>query len=333
MNSWINDIFTGDSRQAIPVMTHPGIEALGYSVKDAVTNGEVHYRAIKYLADNFPVFACTTIMDLTVEAEAFGCSIDLPENEIPSVVDRLVYDASSVESLQIPELTSGRVLEYLKASRLAVENIHYRPVFSGCIGPFSLAGRLFDMSEIMISIYIEPDVIISLLNKCTEFIINYCTELKRIGVSGVFIAEPAAGLLSDEDCMIYSTEYVRRIVEHLQDDDFSVILHNCGNTGQCTHAMVESGACALHFGNAVNILDVLNYCPKDIIVMGNIDPVGIMKQADSKKVGEVTLNLLEETSSYKNFVLSTGCDVPPNIPKENIDAFFNALKNFNDSLR
>lgn len=331
MKSWIYDILTGDNRKAIPIMTHPGIEALGYSVKAAVNDGEVHYKAIKYLADNYPGFACTTIMDLTVEAEAFGCNIDFPENEVPSVVGRLVHDASSVESLQIPELTSGRVPEFLKASRLAVENIHDRPVFSGCIGPFSLAGRLFDMSEIMVSIYIEPDVILSLLDKCTEFIIKYCAELKRIGASGIFIAEPAAGLLSDEDCMIYSTEYVRRIVEQLQDDDFSVILHNCGNTGQCTHAMVESGACALHFGNAIDMLEALSNCPEDVIIMGNIDPVGIMKQADSKTVRETTLKLLEETSSYRNFVLSTGCDVPPNIPKTNIDAFFKALKEFNEN--
>ena len=36
--------------------------------------------------------------------------------------------------------------------------------------------------------------------------------------------------------------------------------------------------------------------------------------------------------TWKNFVLSTGCDVPPHIPAENIEAFYQALTNFNRSM-
>ena len=118
---------------------------------------------------------------------------------------------------------------------------------------------------------------------------------------GVFIAEPAAGLLSNEDCMAYSTVFIRQIVQTLQDDDFAVILHNCGNTGQCTQAMVESGAAALHFGNAIDMVSALQECPSS----------------------------LEATASCRNFVLSTGCDVPPQVSQENIAAFFQALDEFN----
>lgn len=331
MNTWIEQIYARRQRVAVPVMTHPGIEALGYRVVDAVTDGKKHYEAIRYLADHYPSYACSTIMDLTVEAEAFGCRIDFPENEVPSVVGRLVCDEASVEALAVPELSAGRVPEFLTAARMAVGNIADRPVLAGCIGPFSLAGRLYDMSEIMVAIYMEPEVILRLLDKCTDFILKYCAELKRIGVAGVFMAEPAAGLLSNEDCMTYSTVFVRKVVEQLQDDHFTVVLHNCGNTGQCTQAMVESGAAALHFGNAVDMLQVLGECPADTLVMGNIDPVGIMRQASPEVVKQVTLKLLQDTSAYPNFVLSTGCDVPPLIPEENINVFFEALDEYNAS--
>jgi hypothetical protein len=43
-----------------------------------------------------------------------------------------------------------------------------------------------------------------------------------------------------------------------------------------------------------------------------------------------TLELLNGTSSYKNFVLSIGCDVPPGTDLENIDAMFKALNEYND---
>lgn len=329
MKTWIDEIMGSSRRVAIPIMTHPGIESIGKRVIDAVKDGEVHFSAIQRVMEDYGTYACSVIMDLTVEAEAFGCEIGFPENEVPNVLNRLVCDETSVSALKVPSLDKGRIPEYLKANRLAVENIKDHPILSGCIGPFSLAGRLFDMSEIMVSIYIEPDVIHTLLEKCTELILNYCRELKKIGVTGIIMAEPAAGLLSNDDCMAYSTTYVRRIVEELQDDRFTIILHNCGNRGQCTEAMLASGAAALHFGNAIDIVQVLESCPKNVLVMGNIDPVGILKQATPEIVKWATLDLLDKTKKYPNFVLSSGCDIPPHTPEVNIRAFFEALEVYN----
>lgn len=316
-------------RVALPIMTHPGIEYIGKTVREAVTDGQTHFEAIKALAERYPSAASTVIMDLTVEAEAFGAKILIPEEEIPTVTERLVSDAASVEALQVPSLDAGRVPEYLKANRLAAETITDRPVLAGCIGPFSLAGRLYDMSEIMVAIYIEPDVIMSLLDKCTAFLIDYCKALRATGVAGVVMAEPAAGLLSDEDHMVYATPYIQQIVQAVQDDDFTIVLHNCGNMGQCTHAMVECGARALHFGNLVDIPQALTEVPEDMMVMGNLDPVGVLQQATPEAVAAATTDLLEKTAGAKNFIISTGCDLPPAVPEANIKAFFDAVEAYN----
>lgn len=316
-------------RVALPIMTHPGIEYIGKTVREAVTDGQTHFEAIKALAERYPSAASTVIMDLTVEAEAFGAKILIPEEEIPTVTERLVSDAASVEALQVPSLDAGRVPEYLKANRLAAETITDRPVLAGCIGPFSLAGRLYDMSEIMVAIYIEPDVIMSLLEKCTAFLIDYCKALKATGVAGVVMAEPAAGLLSDEDHMVYATPYIQQIVQAVQDDDFTIVLHNCGNMGQCTHAMVECGARALHFGNLVDIPQALTEVPEDMMVMGNLDPVGVLQQATPEAVAAATTDLLKKTAGAKNFIISTGCDLPPAVPEANIQAFFDAVEAYN----
>lgn len=330
MKNWTEQLWASEQRLAIPIMTHPGIEALGRTVKEAVSSGQVHYEAIKYLSDQYDMAACTTIMDLTVEAEAFGAEVKMPEDEVPSVVGRLLSDDSAVQALAVPALTAGRIPEYLKANRLAVENIRDKPVLSGCIGPYSLAGRLYDLSEIMVAIYIEPDTIHTLLAKCTQFITAYCRELKEMGVAGIVMAEPAAGLLSNDDCLEFSTRYVEQIVNAVQDDTFVVVLHNCGNTGHCTEAMVASGAKALHFGNKANMVEALNACPPDRIVMGNIDPVSVFKQSSAAEVAAETCRLLEATATYPNFILSSGCDLPPHTPTENIEAFFDTVKAYNE---
>lgn len=332
MAQWITDILQSPLRVAMPIMTHPGIELTGKRVVDAVTDGQTHFEAIKAVVQTYGMAACTVIMDLTVEAEAFGAPVDFPDDEVPHVTGRLVSGADDVSRLQVPSLTAGRVPEFLKANRLAAAYFTDRPVFAGCIGPFSLAGRLYDMSEIMVAIYIEPDVIQALLEKCTQFLLAYCRALKETGATGVIMAEPAAGLLSDDDCRTFSTEYVRRIVDAVQDESFSVVLHNCGNQGQCTQAMIDTGAAALHFGNAIDIRSALETCPADVPVMGNLDPVGILKQATPEDVYRRTAELLEATRGYANFVLSTGCDVPPQVPAENIRSFYRALEAYNRTL-
>jgi uroporphyrinogen decarboxylase len=317
-------------RLAIPIMTHPGIELCGSSVLKAVTDGQAHADAICALNDRFPADAVTAIMDLTVEAEAFGAQIRFSENEIPSIVGRLVQDAGSVAGLEVPSLDKGRIPEYLKANRIVASRIKDKKVFGGCIGPFSLAGRLFDLSELMMAMYIEPETVTMLLEKCTAFITSYLLAMKGTGIDGVILAEPASGLVSNDDCYRYSSVYVRRIVDAVQDDGFSIVLHNCGNTGHCTDAMIRSGASALHFGNRADMVEALKTCPPDLPVMGNIDPVTVMQQASPEQVYAAVSELLGKTAGFGNFILSTGCDVPPRTPVVNIQAFYQALADYNE---
>ena len=317
-------------RLAIPIMTHPGIELCGSTVLKAVTDGQAHADAICALNDRFPADAVTAIMDLTVEAEAFGAQIRFSENEIPSILGRLVHDAGSVAGLEVPSLDKGRIPEYLKANRIVASRIKDKKVFGGCIGPFSLAGRLFDLSELMMAMYIEPETVTMLLEKCTDFITSYLLAMKGTGIDGVILAEPASGLVSNDDCYQYSSVYVRRIVDAVQDDGFSIVLHNCGNTGHCTDAMIRSGASALHFGNRVDMVEALKTCPPELPVMGNIDPVTVMQQASPDQVYAAVSELLGKTAGFGNFILSTGCDVPPRTPVVNIQAFYQALADYNE---
>lgn len=332
MKEWITGVIQNDKTVAVPVMTHPGIELTGKSVREACCDGKTHFEAIKALAGKYPTAAATVIMDLTVEAEAFGADIHFTEDAVPAVVGHLLKDADDIKALKVPSLKAARVPEYLKANLLSARVVNDRPVLGGCIGPFSLAGRLYDMSEIMVLIYQDPDAAHTLLAKCTEFILKYCQALKATGVDGVVMAEPAAGLMSDDDCKRFSSDYIGYIVRQVQDDSFSIILHNCGNTGHCTKAMVATGAAAYHFGNKCDMRQVIKDVPPTALAMGNIDPVSVFKEGTPEQMYETTTRLLQDMKQYPNFVLSSGCDTPPHTPMENIDAFFKALDDFDKTI-
>jgi uroporphyrinogen decarboxylase len=171
-----------------------------------------------------------------------------------------------------------------------------------------------------------------LVKKCNEFLLEYIQAYKKIGVNGIIMAEPAAGLLSADLCDEYSSRFIKEIVAKVQDDQFLVILHNCGNTGHVTDSMISTGAGALHFGNKIDILTTLKKIPKNILVLGNLDPVGVFKTSTPEEVFNVTKKLLEATTDHKNFIISSGCDTPPGAPLENIQAFFKAVQDYNSYL-
>lgn len=329
MTQWVADVIRRKEVTALPVMTHPGIELNGHTVRQAVSDGRVHYEAVMTLTNRYPSVAAATMMDLTTEAEAFGAEIAFSDIAVPAVSSRLLPTVESIYRLEVPSLKAGRIPAYLKANLLAAREVNDRPLLAGCIGPFSLAGRLYDMSEIMVLIYEHPDAAHTLLEKCTAFIEKYCQALKATGANGVMMAEPAAGLMSDEDCNTFSSQYVKCIVDRVQDDSFIFVLHNCGNTGHCTKAMVATGAVAYHFGNKCRMEEVIRDVPPTALAMGNIDPVSMFKDGTAEQMHKAVIDLCERMRPYPNFVLSSGCDTPPHTPLANVNAFFEALAIYN----
>ena len=329
MKNWIKGIINSNERYAMPVMTYPGLELVRKGIMDVITDGKSQSEAILALAEKYPSAAAVTIMDLSLEAQAFGSPVRFTDDEVPSVTDRIVTDMESAQALKVPDVGDARTGVFIEASKLVSQSIKDKPCFGGEIGPFSLAGRLMDMTEIMVMALVEPELVHTVLEKTTEFLIKYAKANKEAGVNGIVIAEPAAGLLSPEMCEEFSSKYVKKIVDAVQTDEFMVILHNCGNTVKLVPSMLGTGAMGLHFGNAVDMMDILPQIPSDRLVFGNIDPAGTFKNGTVEQMKSKTMSLLERTASYKNFVLSSGCDVPPGTPIANVEAFYSTLKNFN----
>ena len=232
------------------------------------------------------------------------------------------------EALKVPKVGDGRTGECVEGIRRACELITDRPVLAGIIGPYSLAGRLLDMTEIMILCYEEPEMVESVLEKATEFLIEYAKAFKEAGANGVCMAEPAAGLLSPNLIDEFSTPYVQKIREAVEDENFVVMYHNCGNITPLMQNISDIDAVAYSVGNAIDIEEALKVIPADKMIIGNIDPAGTIRNGNPETVYKETTDLLERCGKYPNFVIASGCDIPPVSPMENIEAFFDAVRDF-----
>jgi uroporphyrinogen decarboxylase len=249
--------------------------------------------------------------------------------ENPTVSAPIVHDRNGIDRLPIPEVGTARTAETLIAAKLCAEVINDRPTLGGLIGPFSLTGRLLDMSTMMLMTATEPQTVHALLEKATSFLLEYAKAFKAAGCHGLVMAEPAAGLISPKMCQDFSANYVKRIVDAVKDDSFAFVLHNCGKTEKMVREMFSTGCSAIHVGNVVDIRKILEQVPTNIPVMGNLDPSVLFRMGTANDMFKATTELLEATREYPHFVLSSGCDIPPGTPMENVLAFFDALAEYN----
>lgn len=329
MYKWLEAVRNNPKKKPMPVLSYPAIQMTGVNVRELSFSAEAQARGMKLVADRTDALASVSLMDLSVEAECFGSQVRMTEDEVPTVVGAIVTTPEEAEALQVPAVGSGRTGIYLDAIAEAKKLITDRPVFAGVIGPFSLAGRLVDVTEAMILCFEDPDMLRTVLEKCTQFLVDYIKKYKEVGADGVVIAEPLAGMLSPDLAAEFSHPYIKRIVDACQDENFIIVYHNCGNgTIRMLDGIVGTGCKAYHFGNAIDMRDLMPHMPSDCIAMGNVDPAGEFLNGTEQSVYDVTSALLRDCGKYPNFVLSSGCDIPPRTPWKNIDAFFRAAKDY-----
>lgn len=332
MLQWKQDVLQAKRKQAMPILSFPAAQLLDVSVAHLVADSALQADAMVAVAARCPTLGAVSAMDLSVEAECFGAQIQFGDDEVPAVVGSLVGSLEDAKKLAVPQVGTARTGVYLEAMRQATARITDRPVFAGMIGPFSLAGRLLDVMAAMMLCYDEPALVHTVMETCTAFLIAYARAYREAGAAGILIAEPLTGMLSPALAEEFSSPYVKQIVDAVQTDDFLLFYHNCGNnTVQMLDSLLSCGAAGYHFGNAISMGDILPRMPKDTLAMGNLDPAGLLRNGTPAAVREATLALLEAYAAYPQFVLSSGCDIPPAAPWENIDAFFAAADEFYDA--
>jgi len=329
MKKWIKDQIHTGVKKPLPLLSFPCVQMMGISVRELISDSSLQAKGMELVAGRVNSAASVSLMDLSVEAEAFGATVRVSDDEVPTIVGAIITDEDEANALQIPAVGSARTGIYLEAIEIATKVITDRPVFAGVIGPFSLAGRLMDVSEIMIYCYDEPDMVHTVMDKVTTFLIDYCKAYRSVGANGVAIAEPLTGLLSPGLAREFSHPYVRRLIEAVQTDDFAVIYHNCGdNAALMAQDIYQLGAMGYHFGDAISMADVLPGAPEDVLIMGNVSPSVQFCNGTPASIRETTHTVMEQCCKYPNYLVSSGCDIPPISSWDNIEAFFAAAESF-----
>lgn len=317
----MEELFKKAKPPIIPLLGAPGVKLSRTSLKENLTDADTQFNTLTLLLEEFQPDGIFPMMDLSVEPEALGLRIDFPENAPPSVREHPIKGPDELESLKRNwKGIAGRMTVFINVMKKMSANF---PVLKGgyVLGPFTLAGELVGVEDFLQMLISAPDFAEKVLAFSTSVVKLYAEELVSAGADVIAILDPTSVTLSPKYFEMFSAPFVKEIIEYLRRP---TILHICGNTNHIIEKMVETGARGLSLDSMVDLRGVAERVPKDVVIIGNLDPVTVFWQAKPEIVERKTKELLETMRGVDNFILSSGCDIPIEAPLENISAFMRA---------
>lgn len=315
-------------RPVAPLMGLPGLRLRECTVKLAQQNFGEHFRVVKALAREFQPDVMFPLMDLSIEANALGRYTVFPKEESATVVK----DTFSLDDVrQEPPIAIAfdtRLLGYVETVKMMSVGLHDTVLKGAYVtGPYSLAALLMGADEAALATITRPEELHAVCRFATEKIQEYVRMLVCVGAQVICILEPSAVMLGPERFEAFSGNYVKHINESCRYTGVATVYHTCGNTMPLVQKMAAAGVDAVSLDSpevGVDLPAVAAQLPREIMVMGNIDPTGAILTGTLDDVTEKVNGLLEEMAPYPNFILSTGCDLPEETPLDNIKAFMEA---------
>jgi uroporphyrinogen decarboxylase len=152
---------------------------------------------------------------------------------------------------------------------------------------------------------------------------RYARALIEAGADMILLAEPAGSQLSPAGYDRFSQAYTRKIIGALARP---CTLHVCGRTGHVVDKMCASGAAAISVDD-VDLPSLLGRAPRQVVIIGNISPL-VLLNCSPDEIRAQTAALLECAGDRKEFIAAPGCDLAPETPLENIQAFVRTVKTY-----
>jgi uroporphyrinogen-III decarboxylase len=292
---------------------------------------------------------------LTVEAEAFGCRIEVLEDFYPRVVERPLEEAPDLARLCDPDPASSGsmplVLEALTQLRQRCGDDLF--VVATLVSPFLVAAELRGMSNLLMDFIRDPSFVHALFEHITRGTERYVQAVLRTGACDALLFENAGAcreLIGPNHAAEYVMAYQRQLLAAARGEAPEVFLieHNCADTPYFDEILaLDVDAVSFAHGDVRAIraehdwdcqtkhaapnacLERFCLAPREtgrpMAWIGNVDHTRVMLSAKPEQVYREARACIESARSAP-FVLSTGCEIPFKAPLENIRALTRAAR-------
>lgn len=310
---------------------------LGQYFTDAAVMADVIIRGYR----RFGYDGVQLSLGVTAEAHALGATVEQPADGSPQLQQHLLEDISTLDSLRGREVPcNGRFPMFFDAVRRTLEAIGDQCfVLSTIRGPLLTAAQLRGAENIMMDMFDDPDMVRQLLEYTTQVSIEVGRAAAATGTHGILIGEATCSpnFISPNTYRQLVQPFHRTLVEHLhQAAPCAIGLHICGDTTPIIDAVADTGCDFLDVDHQVTPSTALEAGGNRLAFRGNLDPSDVFAFGSAESITTATRTLVSELRARDNYhddmpfrqpwVLSSGCDISPGAPADNLAAFVEAIR-------
>lgn len=251
-----------------------------------------------------------------------------PEPKAP-----IIKSEEDLDKLDPSTLDQNRtIVNIRRAARMVMEELGGKvEVAVTCWGPFTLAGQMRGLQELLTDVKLRPELVKRILEKSGDLIVEFYKPYIEAGIDMCSIAEPTASgdMVSLEHFDTLVMPSLKRTHKGLKDLRVPcVFLHICGWTEDRLSRMPESGADIFSLDHRVDIGLARDALKDKICFAGNVDPVKVLRDGKSRDVEGAVGRCIEKAWYGRGFILMPGCDVAASVSYENLQTFLRAGREY-----
>jgi uroporphyrinogen decarboxylase len=294
-------------------------ERIGDYVRDGALLARCQIEACRHYGGD-AVFA---FMDAGVETEAMGSVIRYYDDQYPCVEHHMLTADMDVENLIFPDpLREGRMPELLRATTQLRAGIGDTvPVVGVVLGPMTLATQLMGIESTLELAIDDPRRLEKLLAFATELAIQFGEAQLRAGAHLVMVFDPSASTV------VVPPQFFREFLmpglgeiarAFKAAGAFTHWLHIAGPVEPILVHYPQTGAQIANLDFEVDPARAMEILPHTCLD-GNIKPL-LFVNGSAEQVAAEARRLVTLFAKRGGFILSSGCEIPPEAKPENIAA-------------
>ena len=257
---------------------------------------------------------------------ALGGKIKYREVGVPDLEAPLASSEEDFQKLDLARLDTDVVLNtIMEAFRLTKSRIGEEYLVSMTAwGPFTLGARIVGEEVFIKALYKKPAFVEKVIDFVTRLLIRLFKPLVSEGILEVItLGDPTASgdLISRKHFERFALPYLRKFTDWAKSEGALTLLHICGDTTDRLDLYPQTGAACISLDHKTDLSKAKEVLHGTMCFAGSLDPVGILLQGTVKEVAEACKRTIETAGTEGGFLLMPGCDIPPDIPYENIKKF------------
>ena len=306
----------------IPIVGLYSLNISGLSSDEILHDAEKQAKSQLDCQSRFGYDGVFNVMDLSVEAETLGADVAFPDRSFPYLTSHPLRAPDQFEDIPTLDVQSTRLSVFVDSIKLIAERVKNNLYISSyVIGPFTLAGHLLGIDDLMELTVEDEETTASLVAHCAEIVEPYIEAQVEAGTDNVVILEPSASssLISPRFFELFSFQNVKNLISRIHKLGVGATLHICGKTSRILHMMCETGADVLSIDSIVSISEAREIIHDRAILMGNVDTT-LMINGSPADITSAANECVRMAGSNRGFILSTSCDMPIEVPAENMQS-------------